>query len=141
MFTESALKKKQKQGLIRGYRVTSSSKKGERERALKKLGKQKYWMEIMLQEWCVERGLELVPEYKFHNKRKWRYDWAVPSLKVAFEYNGIMSEKSRHTTKTGYTGDMEKLNAGQALGWKIFQFTPINYKSLKQVLDDLDRQT
>jgi hypothetical protein len=129
MFTESILKKKQQQGLIRGY-----TKKGERKPAVKKVSKEKQWMEIMLQEWCEKKGYELVREYTFHPKRKWRYDYSIPSIMWAFEYNGIMSEKSRHTTHTGYTGDIEKLNAAQELGWKVFQFTPLNYKSLTEIL-------
>lgn len=135
-FTTSILKQKQKQGLIRGFRITSASKKGERKRFLKKVGKQKYWMEIVLQEWCKKNAYLLVPEYEFHPKRKWRFDWAIPALKIAFEYNGIMSAKSRHTTHTGYTGDMQKINAAQDLHWKVYQFTPINYKDLIKILND-----
>jgi hypothetical protein len=137
MFTESILKKKQKQGLIRGFRVTSSSKKGERKRALKKLGKQKYWMEIMLQEWCEERGYELVPEFQFNPSRRFRFDWAIPSIKLAVEYEGIFSEKSRHTSKQGYSRDAEKYNLGTAAAWRILRYTAANYKNLKSDLEQI----
>jgi len=80
--------------------------------------------------WCREKGLELKLEQEFHPARKWRFDWQIPKLMIGIEYNGIMSDKSRHTTVVGYTGDMEKINAAQSLGWTVLQYTPLNYKSL-----------
>lgn len=135
MFTEKILQQKQKAGLIRGYRITSRSAKGERKRLFKKLGKEKYWMELTLQEWAEKRGLELVPEFQFHPARKFRFDWSVPSIKTAFEYEGIFSKKSRHTTVNGYSRDAEKYNLAAAGGWKVFRYTAKNYKSLKTDLE------
>lgn len=66
-------------------------------------------------------GLEV--EYKFHPERKWRFDYAYPKKKIAFEYEGLFSRKSRHTTKSGYTEDCRKYNAAIAMGWKIFRIT------------------
>lgn len=40
------------------------------------------------------------------------------------------SEKSRHLTAVGHTGDPNKLNAAQAQGWKVIQLSPLNYKQL-----------
>lgn len=134
-FTTSILKKKQQQGLIRGFRITSESKKGDRKKLLKKVGPQKYWMEIVLQEWCEKRGLELVPEFQFLLNRKFRFDWAIPSIKLACEYEGIFSEKSRHTTKQGYSRDAEKYNLAVAGGWKVFRYTAANYKNLIKDLE------
>jgi hypothetical protein len=134
MWTENQLKKKQKAGLIRGYRVTSSSNKGERKRLFKKVGKEKYWIEITLQEWCKEKGYELVREYQFHPKRKWKFDWAIPGIKLAVEYEGLMSAKSRHTTIGGYSNDTTKYNEAARLGWTVLRFTALTYKNLKQDL-------
>ena len=64
-------------------------------------------------------GYNYVKELKFHPSRKWRFDFAIESLKIAIEYEGIMSEKSRHTTITG---------------WKVLRFTAINYKNLASIL-------
>lgn len=130
MITTSILKQKQKQGLIRGFRITTESKKGERKKFLKKVGPQKYWMEIVLQEWCEKKGLELVPEFQFLLNRKFRFDWAIPSIKVSFEYEGIYSEKSRHTTKQGYSRDSEKYTAAAVNGWRVLRYTASNYKNL-----------
>lgn len=88
--------------------------------------KAKYEIEMMLK----LAGYEYVKELKFHPTRKWRFDYCIPSLKIAVEYEGIMSEKSRHTTITGMSGDCEKYNAAQAQGWKVLRFTALNYKNL-----------
>jgi hypothetical protein len=68
-------------------------------------------------------GNHLVREYRFHPIRKWRFDWCFPSGKIALEYEGIFSRKSRHTTKAGYSGDCEKYNHAALLGWRVFRFT------------------
>jgi hypothetical protein len=74
--------------------------------------------------------VDFVSEYKFHETRMWRFDIAIPSIKVAIEYEGIMSRKSRHTTVTGYTKDCEKYNAATIAGWRVLRYNAINYKSL-----------
>jgi hypothetical protein len=134
MLTERILKQKQQQGLIRGYSV---SKKGDRKRLLKKVGKQKYWIEIVLQEWCEKRGYELVPEFQFHPSRKFRFDWAIPAIKLSFEYEGIYGGKSRHTTVSGYSRDSEKYNLAAANGWTVLRYTASTYKNLKTDLENL----
>lgn len=75
-------------------------------------------------------NVDFVAEHKFHEERKWRFDIAIPSLKIAIEYEGIMSRKSRHTTVTGYTKDCEKYNAATIAGWRVLRYNAINYKSL-----------
>jgi len=52
---------------------------------------------------------------------------AIPALKVAVEYEGIYG-KSRHTTMSGYTGDCEKYNEAQILGWRVLRFTAKNIR-------------
>lgn len=72
-------------------------------------------------------GFEYVEEFKFHPTRKWRFDLCFPDKKLAVEYEGIFSKKSRHTTVSGYSGDVEKYNAVAALGWKILRYTAKNF--------------
>lgn len=98
---------------------------------------QKEWLELNLQYWANDRCVELVTEYKFHDVRKWRFDWAFPSLKVAVEYEGLFSKKSRHTTIKGYQGDIEKYNAATILGWQIIRVTAKDYKTVIQQLNEL----
>jgi len=41
-----------------------------------------------------------------------------------------MSEKSRHTSISGYTKDTEKYNLAGSCGWQVRRFTALNYKDL-----------
>ena len=77
---------------------------------------------------CRAAGLqEPVREYKFAKaamKRKWAFDYAWLSAKIAVECDGGVWIKGRHTRGTGFIKDMEKLNAASSLGWRVFRFTP-----------------
>lgn len=75
-------------------------------------------------------------EFKFMADRKFRFDIAIPESKIAIEYEGLFSSKSRHTTVTGYTIDTQKYNLAQIEGWKILRYTQMNYK---QFLSDLNK--
>ena len=74
--------------------------------------------------------VDFIAEHRFHETRQWRFDIAIPAMKIAIEYEGIMSRKSRHTTVTGYTKDCEKYNAATIAGWRVLRYNAINYKSL-----------
>lgn len=74
--------------------------------------------------------IDFIAEHRFNETRQWRFDIAIPSLKIAIEYERIMSRKSRHTTVTGYTKDCEKYNAATIAGWRVLRYNAINYKSL-----------
>jgi hypothetical protein len=138
-FTIAHIEKLKQNGNIRDFRISAQSKKGERKRYLKKVGKQLYWMELTLAEWCKENDESLVPEYQFNNKRKFRFDFALPTRKWAFEYEGIYSEKSRHTTVNGYSQDSIKYNLAAADGWLVFRYTAKTYKTLKDDLNSIKR--
>jgi len=68
-------------------------------------------------------NLEPVKEYKFHSSRKWRFDYAFIDQRVAVEYEGIFSTKSRHLNLTGYMKDCEKYSEAAILGWRIIRIT------------------
>jgi len=78
-----------------------------------------------------------VEELQFHHKRLFRFDWAIPELKIAIEYEGIFSKKSGHTTVTGYTKDCIKYNLAAIEGWKVLRYTAKNYENLSQDLKNL----
>ena len=96
-------------------------------------------LNTLLWAWCLEKGYKCEREYYFGKPRMWRADWVIHEMKVLIEYNGLVSEKSRHTTIKGYTGDMEKLNKAQELGWRVYQYTFRNYKSALLDLDNLHK--
>lgn len=62
-------------------------------------------------------------EYKFHASRKWRFDFAWPTAKIAVEIMGGTWTGGAHVTGVGYENDCEKLNAAVSLGWKVLYLT------------------
>lgn len=68
-------------------------------------------------------GVRYCKEYKFHDRRKWRLDYALPDYMIALEYEGIYGPKSRHLTVGGYRKDVEKYNEAALYGWTLLRFT------------------
>jgi hypothetical protein len=74
--------------------------------------------------WESQSGPALEREYRFHPKRRWRFDFAHLPTKTAFEIQGgLYTAQSGHRSQEGVRRDYEKLNAAQALGWTVFQVT------------------
>ena len=78
-------------------------------------------------------GAEMVKtEFIFHPVRKWRFDYAIPEIKLAVEYQGhagfIRPGASGHSTIKGLTNDCEKMNSAIALGWRVLTFTALHFK-------------
>lgn len=69
-------------------------------------------------------GVECVKEYRFHDKRKWRFDYAIPEHKIAIEVEGGVWTGGRHTSPQGFLGDMEKYNTATVMGWRVLRTTP-----------------
>ena len=63
-------------------------------------------------------GWDLTPQYRFHETRRWRFDFAFPSVKLAIEVDG----RGRHQTIAGVRADCEKLNEAVRLGWRVLRF-------------------
>lgn len=66
---------------------------------------------------------EIVKEYRFHEKRMWRFDYAFPVHMVAVEVDGAVWAGGRHNRAAGYIRDMEKLNTAASMGWLVLRFT------------------
>jgi hypothetical protein len=77
---------------------------------------------------------DYVSEHKFDEVRRFRFDWAILSLKIGIEFEGLISEKSRHTTIKGYSGDCSKYNYAACSGWVVLRYTVINYLELEKDL-------
>lgn len=69
---------------------------------------------------------ECVKEFRFHPVRRWRFDYALPSHKIALEVEGGVWSGGRHTRPQGFLGDIEKYNTATLLGWRVFRTTPEN---------------
>lgn len=63
-----------------------------------------------------------IKEYRFHPKRRWRFDFADPVKMIALEVEGGTFKTSRHTTGTGFHNDCEKYNTATIMGWKVLRF-------------------
>lgn len=63
-------------------------------------------------------------EYRFHPIRRFRFDYAIPSKKIAIEQEGGVWTNGRHTRGKGYISDMEKYNLATSMGWRVLRFTP-----------------
>lgn len=111
--------------------VQKKAKSGNKLPKIEKISTEKEFIKKIL--WVFHRE-KLIPEYveelQFHPDRKFRFDWAIPDLMIAIEYEGIISKKSGHTTISGYTKDCEKYNMATMRGWKTLRYTAKNYKDL-----------
>lgn len=81
--------------------------------------------------------VRIVKEYKFHDVRKWRFDYAFPDQKVAVEVDGAVWTQGRHTRGAGYVNDLEKLNTAASMGWLILRITTDDrfYITTRELID------
>jgi hypothetical protein len=66
----------------------------------------------------------MIPEYKFHKERRWRFDFAFPKVKIAFEIEGGIWVGGRHVNPSMFIKDCEKYNEATRMGWKVFRLPP-----------------
>jgi very-short-patch-repair endonuclease len=94
--------------------------------------------EIIIESFLVELKIPYEKEFKFHNIRKWRADYAIPSKMLLIEIEGAVFQKGRHTRGEGYSKDCEKYNAAQILGYKVLRYTTGQIKENPiQIYNDL----
>lgn len=95
--------------------------------------KSKQELEFKIKIFCTENNLTFIKEHTakllFGSDRKFRYDFLIPELKLVIEYEGIISDKSGHTTITGYNKDCIKYNEIVLNGWRILRYNTINHGS------------
>jgi hypothetical protein len=70
----------------------------------------------------IKRGKELVIA---ELSRQWRADMAWPSLGVLVEIHGAIwdTNRGKHVRPLGFTDNVEKRNAANLLGWRVYEFT------------------
>lgn len=70
-------------------------------------------------------------EYRFCPGRKFAFDFAWPSKKLAVECEGgTKFGKSRHSQGKGFEDDAVKYNTAQLMGWKVLRFTMDQIQSM-----------
>lgn len=66
-------------------------------------------------------------EYRFHPKRKWRFDFYLPDHRTGIEFEGRNMKKGahegRHTSWKGFTEDCIKYSWANILGYKVLRVT------------------
>lgn len=76
-------------------------------------------------EFCRKQlGEAPAKEYVFHPVRKWRFDYAFPSAKIALEVEGGVYTGGRHIRPKGFLGDVDKYNAAAVMGWRVLRVVP-----------------
>ncbi len=100
------------------------------KRSKPKPGQQEH--EILMGYHLRELKLDYFREYPFHDARKWRFDFAVPSHMLALEIEGgIWGFDNGHGKKimgghsrgAGYQDDLYKYNEAAILGWTVLRFS------------------
>lgn len=79
----------------------------------------------------IRCGVRFQREFRFHPTRKWRFDWAVPYMNFAIEYEGATWAGGRHVRGAGYSGDCEKYSEAAILGWRIIRLAADMFKNGK----------
>jgi very-short-patch-repair endonuclease len=63
-------------------------------------------------------GLPLMREYRFHRTRLWRFDFALPEIRVAIEVEGHKSHRGSR-----FSSDAHKYNTAQMAGWTVIRLS------------------
>jgi very-short-patch-repair endonuclease len=68
-------------------------------------------------------------------KRRWRFDYAIPDIKVAIEIEGGIWRYGRHNHPVGFSKDCEKYNTATLMGWTIFRLpdSEIHEERIKEI--------
>ena len=112
---QDQLRKWIKEGRVRGITDLPKTKKPQAP----SLGEETLAQQI--------KALKLPPperELLFHPERKWRFDFAYPTIKIAVEVEGsTLYGRSRHSKGEGFENDCRKYNFATLLGWRVFRFS------------------
>lgn len=72
-------------------------------------------------------------EWRFDYRRRWRFDFAWPSVMLAVELEGGVWSRGRHTRGAGYIADTEKYNKAVELGWRVLRYASVDTACIEQV--------
>ena len=137
-WTESHIKNLKASGKIKSFNAGMKVRQtNSLPTAQDKKSKALAWLKWNLWYWANQNSIVMETEHRFCTDRKWRFDFAFPSIKVAVEFEGgIYIPKSGHKTARHYTKDTDKYNRAVTLGWRVIRVTALNYQT---VLDQLNK--
>jgi very-short-patch-repair endonuclease len=64
---------------------------------------------------------EPIKEHRFHDQRRWRFDFAWPHKMFAVEVEGGAYVQGRHTRGSGFEADLEKYHEAMRMGWTVYR--------------------
>lgn len=72
--------------------------------------------------------IEAKREYRFHDTRRWRFDFALPEKLIGIEVEGGGWTNGRHTRGKGFEQDLEKYETALLAGWTVYRCSPAMVK-------------
>lgn len=90
--------------------------------------------------WAQQNGPKLVREWRFHEERRWRFDYAHVETKVAIELEGGVWVNGRHNRAGGFIEDASKYNTATWMGWAVFRLPAelITFDSIAAIVDYIE---
>lgn len=89
-------------------------------------------LEVLFKAQCSAIGLEIErEELRFMEKRKFRFDFAWPSVKIAVEIDGgTFGFNKGHAGAIVFQKDCIKQNFAMELGWRVFRADTVMVKKI-----------
>lgn len=85
---------------------------------------------MLLEKHLKELGLGWISEFRFHDMRRWRFDYLLMGKKaedghigIAVEIEGAIWSRGRHTRGKGYEADCMKYSTAAMMGYRVLRFT------------------
>jgi very-short-patch-repair endonuclease len=80
-------------------------------------------LEELLERQLDDYGItDFVREHRFHDVRRWRFDFAWLNRMLAVEVDGGTRNFGRHNRFDGFAKDCEKFNTAVLMGWRVLRF-------------------
>jgi len=81
--------------------------------------------ELLMEQLLKDADIPFAREYKFHESRRWRFDFVLLPLekKIAIEVEGGVFNRGRHTRGQGYQNDLIKYNQAVMDGWRVLRYS------------------
>jgi len=83
-----------------------------------------------------------VREHRFSKTIGYRFDIAIPELKIAVEFEGGIFSGGAHTRGKGYAKDCRKYNLAELDFWSVLRYTPDDARDLNwefTIADEIKR--
>lgn len=97
--------------------------------------------DIFAQAWESARGVPPVRQYRFHDTRKWTFDFAWPAQKLALEIEGFGAGGfgGGHHNVPGALKDAEKFAEAVIMGWRVLRVPARGGRDAKQWVELVTR--